>query len=65
MGPAAGLKDVKKLKLLTPPGLELRPLHCPDRSKSFYRLSYRDIHIYILYIYICMKEINIAILTLA
>jgi hypothetical protein len=38
--PRAGL-DKEKLKLLTPPGLELRPFDHPSRSQSLYRLSYR------------------------
>jgi hypothetical protein len=29
-----------KKKLLTLPGLELRPLGCPSRSQSLYRLRY-------------------------
>jgi hypothetical protein len=36
VGPRAGLEDVEKRKLLTLPGLELRPA----RSRSVYRLSY-------------------------
>jgi hypothetical protein len=38
--PRAGLDDVEKRKFLTLPGLELRPLDCPARSQSLYRLSY-------------------------
>jgi hypothetical protein len=39
--PRAGLDNVEKRKLLTLPGLELRPLGRPARSQSLYRLSYR------------------------
>jgi hypothetical protein len=35
-----GLDDVKKRKFLTLGGLELRPLGCPARSQSLYRLRY-------------------------
>jgi hypothetical protein len=38
--PRAGLDDVEKRKLLTPPGLELRPLGRPACSQSLYRLRY-------------------------
>jgi hypothetical protein len=38
--PRAGLDDVEKRKLLTLPGLELRPLGRPARSQSLYRLRY-------------------------
>jgi hypothetical protein len=38
--PRAGLDDVEKRKLLTLPGLELRPLGRYPRSQSVYRLSY-------------------------
>jgi hypothetical protein len=37
--PRAGLDDVEKIKFLTLPGLELRPLGRPD-SQSLYRLRY-------------------------
>jgi hypothetical protein len=37
--PRAG-QDVEKRKLLTLPGLELRPLGRPARSQSLYRLRY-------------------------
>jgi hypothetical protein len=40
MGPTAGLDDMEKRKLLTLPGLDLRPLGCPGHSQSFYRLRY-------------------------
>jgi hypothetical protein len=40
VGPRAGLDDVEKRKFLTLPGLELRPLGCPARSQSLYRLRY-------------------------
>jgi hypothetical protein len=36
--PKAGLDDVEKGKFLTSPGLELRPLVRPARSRSLYRL---------------------------
>jgi hypothetical protein len=38
--PRAGLDDINKYKLLTPPGLELRPLGRPARIRSLYRLRY-------------------------
>jgi hypothetical protein len=38
--PRASLDDVKKRKLLTLAGLELRPLCRPARSQSLYRLLY-------------------------
>jgi hypothetical protein len=38
--PQTGLDDVDKRKFLTLPGLELRPLGRPARSRSLYRLSY-------------------------
>jgi hypothetical protein len=34
-----GMDDVEKRKLLTLPGLELRPLGRPARNQSLYRLS--------------------------
>jgi hypothetical protein len=34
--PKAGLEDMEKRKLLTLPGLELRPLSPPDSSQSLY-----------------------------
>jgi hypothetical protein len=40
LDPRAGLDDVEKRKFLTLPGLELRPLGCPPRSQSLYRLRY-------------------------
>jgi hypothetical protein len=40
VGPRAGLDVVEKKKLLTLPGLELRPLGRPVRSQSLYRLRY-------------------------
>jgi hypothetical protein len=40
-GPQNDLKDVKKRKFLTLPGLELRPLGRPPRSQSLYGLRYR------------------------
>jgi hypothetical protein len=40
LGPRAGLKDVKKRSFLTLPGLELRPLGRPARSRLLYRLRY-------------------------
>jgi hypothetical protein len=39
--PRAGLDNVEKRKFLRLPGLELRPLSCPARSQSLYRLRYR------------------------
>jgi hypothetical protein len=36
--PRASLEDVEKRKFLTLPGLKLRPLGRPARSKSLYRL---------------------------
>jgi hypothetical protein len=48
--PRAGLDDVEKRKLLTLPGLELRPLSCPAHSQSLYRLRYpgygNDLNLY-------------------
>jgi hypothetical protein len=38
--PRAGLDDVDKIKFLTIPGLEFRPLSRPARSQSLYRLRY-------------------------
>jgi hypothetical protein len=38
--PRAGLDDLEDRKFLTLPGLELRPLSRPARSRSLYRLSY-------------------------
>jgi hypothetical protein len=38
--PRAALDNVKKRKLLTLPGLELRPLGRPARSQSLYRLCH-------------------------
>jgi hypothetical protein len=40
MDPRAGLDDVEKRKFLTLPGLELRPLGRPARSRSLYRLRF-------------------------
>jgi hypothetical protein len=40
--PRAGMEDAENTKLLTLPGLELRPLGRPARSQSLYRLSYPD-----------------------
>jgi hypothetical protein len=40
LGPRAGLDDTEKRKLLTLPGLTLRPLGRPARSQSLYRLCY-------------------------
>jgi hypothetical protein len=36
-----GMDDMQKLTFLTVPGLKLRPLGCPARSQSLYRLRYR------------------------
>jgi hypothetical protein len=38
--PRAGLDNLEKRKFLTLLGLELRPLSCPGRSQSLYRLRY-------------------------
>jgi hypothetical protein len=40
VGPRTGLDDLEKGIFLTLPGLELRPLGRPSRSRSLYRLSY-------------------------
>jgi hypothetical protein len=40
VGPRAGLNDAERRKILPLPGLELRPLGCPARSQSLYRLHY-------------------------
>jgi hypothetical protein len=40
VGPRTGLDDMKKRKLLTLPGLELRPLRRSAHSQSLYRLRY-------------------------
>jgi hypothetical protein len=37
--PRADLDDMEKRKLLTLPGLELRPLGCPARSQSLYHFN--------------------------
>jgi hypothetical protein len=42
MDPGKGLYNLEKKKLLTLPGLELRPLSRPARSQSLYRLHYPD-----------------------
>jgi hypothetical protein len=38
--PRASLANVEKRKFFTLPGLELRPLGCPARRQSLYRLRY-------------------------
>jgi hypothetical protein len=38
VGPRACLDDVQMIKILTLPGLELRPLERPARSQSLHRL---------------------------
>jgi hypothetical protein len=43
VGPIAGLDYVEKRKLLTLPGLELRPLGRPARRQSLYRLHVPDL----------------------
>jgi hypothetical protein len=43
MGPRTGLDNVEKRKILTLPGLELRPLGRPPSSQLLYRLSYPDL----------------------
>jgi hypothetical protein len=40
VNPRNGLDDLEKIKSLTLPTLELRPLSSPDRSQSLYRLRY-------------------------
>jgi hypothetical protein len=40
LGPRAGLDYLEKRKLLTLPGLELRPIGRPVRNQSLYRLNY-------------------------
>jgi hypothetical protein len=40
VNPRASLDDVEKRKFLILLGLELRPLGCPARSQSLYRLRY-------------------------
>jgi hypothetical protein len=42
VGQRNGLDDVKKRKILPPPGLEIRPLGHPARSQSLYRVRYPD-----------------------
>jgi hypothetical protein len=42
--PRAGLDNMEKLKFLTLPGLEPRPLSRPARSQSLYRLRYHGSH---------------------
>jgi hypothetical protein len=38
--PRAGVEDVEKKKILTVPGLELRPVGRPAHSQSLYRQRY-------------------------
>jgi hypothetical protein len=45
--PRAGLDDVEKIKFLTLPGLEFRPLGRPARSQSVYRLRYPGVEIFL------------------
>jgi hypothetical protein len=52
VGFRAGLDDVEKRILPTLSGIELRPLGCPPRSQSLYRLSYPGSHITIIIIII-------------
>jgi hypothetical protein len=40
VGRRIGQEDVKNIKFLTQPGLELRPLSRPACSQSLYRLHY-------------------------
>jgi hypothetical protein len=40
VGPRTGLDDVDKIHFFTLPGIELRPVGCPARSQSLYRLDY-------------------------
>jgi hypothetical protein len=42
VNPRAGLDDVEKRKVLTLPGLELRPLGRPARSQSHFTFAFRD-----------------------
>jgi hypothetical protein len=53
--PRTGLDDVENRNFLTLPGLELRPLRCPVRRLSLYRLSYPGSHIkdYVKYTFAC------------
>jgi hypothetical protein len=45
--PRAGLDEVKKRKFLTLPGLELRPLGRPARSRSLYWLRYLGSYVWV------------------
>jgi hypothetical protein len=45
--PRAGLDEMEKRKLLTLPGLELRPFGRPARSQSLYRPRHPDVLIFI------------------
>jgi hypothetical protein len=45
MGPRTVVDDVKKIKILPLPGLELQPLGYPDHSQSLYRLRYPGSHL--------------------
>jgi hypothetical protein len=51
----AGLDDMEKLKFLTLEGLELRPLCCPARSQSLYRLRCRGSSDNLLLLYFLLK----------
>jgi hypothetical protein len=44
-GPQNSEDDVEKRKFLTLPGLELRPLNCPARNQSLYRLRYSGYYV--------------------
>jgi hypothetical protein len=50
VSPRVGLDDVEKIKFLTLPGLELRPLCRPARSQSLYRLWYLGFSAVVLYL---------------
>jgi hypothetical protein len=54
MDPKAGLDDTEKWKFFTLPGLELRLLGRPARSKSLYRLRYRGSIDYVYKLNICI-----------
>jgi hypothetical protein len=53
VGPRAGLNIMQKLKFLSLPGLELRPLGRPARSQSLYRLRYPGSLLLLLLLLLC------------
>jgi hypothetical protein len=58
VGPITGLDEEERRKILPLAGLELRPLSCPARSQSLYRLSYPRSQNYIgVAIYCIISEI--------